>query len=228
MLDRDIRICVVSADPALREELVEALTHSGFFSAWGVSSAAGLADAARPGACHVLLVDADLPPGKGVLEALRGIKAAQPVGLVLLAERPAMGSGPFAESGVDAWLFKPVDYRELVATLIGIHWRVSAGMTQAAAPAWRLVEEHWTLHTPSGEQVPLTPSERDLLQLLFANAGRPVGRAELIAALGHDTNNYLDHRLDMLFTRLRRKVRETAGQPLPLRAVRGVGFLLTA
>ena len=38
---------------------------------------------------------------------------------------------------------------------------------------------------------------------------------------------YLSHRLDMLVSRLRAKVKREAGTVLPLRAVRSAGFVLS-
>jgi len=54
----------------------------------------------------------------------------------------------------------------------------------------------------------------------------PVGREQLIAAIADDADAFDPHRLDMAIHRLRRKL-EAAGMPaFPLRALRGVGYML--
>ena len=70
----------------------------------------------------------------------------------------------------------------------------------------------------------LTPSERHLMLALMQEPGLPVTREALVKALGHDTEYFLSHRLDMLISRLRSKVRDQIGIPLPVKALRGVGF----
>lgn len=80
--------------------------------------------------------------------------------------------------------------------------------------------------SPSGRGVSLTASERQLLLCLFAGGNEVVRREALVEAMGHRVDYYLNHRLDMLVSRLRNKVRREIGTALPLRAVRGIGFHL--
>jgi DNA-binding response OmpR family regulator len=47
-----------------------------------------------------------------------------------------------------------------------------------------------------------------------------------MALFASTARNFDSHRLEMLVHRLRRKVRDRLGQTLPLRAVRGQGYVM--
>jgi DNA-binding response OmpR family regulator len=82
------------------------------------------------------------------------------------------------------------------------------------------------LTAPSGSTVPLSQAERQVMALLMASRGAPVSREVLIAHLTGDVEAFDPHRLEMLVFRLRQKCRQACGQDLPLRTVRGAGYLL--
>jgi DNA-binding response OmpR family regulator len=219
-----IGVCIVEDDEDLREELSLALSARGFFvRAFAESRDLYAALLREPS--QLLLLDLGLP-GEDGHSVVRRLKDAMRIGIVICSARTEVDERVRSMmAGADAYLVKPVDVRELVATLISVHRRVS-GDTAAGAPAeWFLDDNGWTLRTPGSGEVALTPAERTVLQALFATPGVAVSRESIIASLGHSTDYYLDHRLDMVLSRLRRKVRDACGDALPLRAVRGVGFV---
>lgn len=72
--------------------------------------------------------------------------------------------------------------------------------------------------------LPLTEAERCVTGQLLASPGECVSRLTLMQALSGDSAQYDPHRLDALMSRLRRKAAD-AGLSLPLRAVRGMGYV---
>ncbi|NNU82196.1 winged helix-turn-helix transcriptional regulator [Halovulum dunhuangense] len=94
--------------------------------------------------------------------------------------------------------------------------------------------ENWTIDLnervvfDTGKNVVhLTPSEFDLLKYFLRNAGRVVSRAEIVAAI-RDGRSVADLRIvDGLVVRLRRKLVRPDGTPIPIRSVRGSGYVLT-
>jgi two-component system, OmpR family, response regulator PhoP len=90
-----------------------------------------------------------------------------------------------------------------------------------------LDDDGWTLAAPDGRRIALTTQERQFIGVLIAEGGRPVKRDALVLALGGDPYDYDLHRLDTLVSRLRKKA-DALGLDLPLRAVRGVGYLFNA
>lgn len=221
-----LEVCVVEDDADFREEMQTALQRAGFAVRAFCDSLelyAGLLE--QP--CDLLVLDLGLP-GEDGRSVMRRLKAVMKTGVVIVTARGDVDSRvDCMMDGADAYLVKPVDFRELVATLVSVSRRAVATPALPGAPAWQLQDDGWTLAAPTGGVVSLTPSERSVVSALFADAGRVVSREALIVALGHDTDYYLEHRLDMLISRLRRKVREGTGIPLPVRAVRGAGFMLS-
>jgi len=132
--------------------------------------------------------------------------------------------------GADVYMVKPVDLRELLAVIGSLARRLSASESLPAnaletmASPWALSADGWTLFDPDGASLPLTAQERAFLQRLWQQAGEAVSREELAVAMGGDPYEYDFHRLDTLVSRLRRKAADL-GLTLPLRAVRGMGYL---
>lgn len=229
-----IGVCVVEDDEDLREELVAGLADFGF-DVRGFHDSTGLYRGLLAGPCDIVVLDVGLPreDGFAVAASLREIRD---MGIVFFTGR---GSTEDRVRGLmqggDAYLVKPVDLRELVATLVSVRRRMAAVAVSAvgddappdAGAGWTLTPDGWSLLTPSSVHVPLTSLERSLLQYLFEHAGEVASRESLVQALGHRLDYYDNHRLDVLVSRLRRKVKREAGSVLPLRAVRGHGFILS-
>lgn len=70
----------------------------------------------------------------------------------------------------------------------------------------------------------LTSTERLFLGCLIERRSRTVSRDELIVALGGDVFDFDQHRIDAMASRLRRKA-EKLGMRLPVRSVRGTGYV---
>ncbi|MCH8544639.1 MAG: response regulator transcription factor [Alcanivorax sp.] len=229
MTGNGINVCIVEDDTELRQLFTYALTHAGFTVRAFPGSRELYAELLRE-PTELLLLDLGLPgeDGHAIMRRLRNTMSID-IGIVICSARNTVDERIRSMmTGADAYLVKPVDLRELVATLLTVHRRVRKAVTNVPnTTTWSLIDNGWSLRCPDGESLALTASESSVLKLLFETPGKPVPREVMIAALGHSSDYYLDHRLDMVFTRLRRKVREGCTARLPLRAVRGVGFILS-
>lgn len=221
-----ISVYIVEDDFDLREELTLGLGDFGF-KVRGFSCSREFYRGLLEAPCDIAILDLGLPDEDGLSVAAH-LSEISNAGIVVLTGRRGLDERVRGLlGGADAYLVKPVDIRELAATLISVRRRIGDVSGAGTAPvSWALAQDGWVLQMPSGQTVTLTPSERVLLQCLFEQSNTTVSREQLITALGHRSDYYLDHRLDMLVSRLRRKVNE-AGFNLPLRAVRGVGLLLS-
>lgn len=228
-----IRVCIVEDDADLREEIVAGLGDFGF-AVRGFADAIGLYRGLLQSPCDVVIVDIGLPHEDGFAVAA-SLRAIGDVGIVFLTGRSTVEDRVRGlMEGGDVYLVKPVDLRELAATLVSVRRRMAVAASAPDEPrqpaggqGWTLLSGGWALLAPSGVSVTLTASERALVQCLFAQAENVVSREALVDALGHRIDYYLSHRLDMLVSRLRRKVGNETGCVLPLRAVRGRGFILS-
>jgi len=174
----------------------------------------------------IVLLDVNLP-GEGGLSIAGRLRQRHPhLGLVMLTGNGGLHDRlkGFSE-GADLYLVKPIPIPELAASLEALYRRMHPAIPLVGG--WRLDGHRSCLRTPSGEEVLLTQNELLFLACLFEQAGRSVGRDELMRALGNVPGPQADHRLETLLSRLRRKVSTQApGHALPVKARHGLGYAL--
>jgi DNA-binding response OmpR family regulator len=223
------RIAVVEDDAELCAIIVDELRHEGA-QVLGFGSAESLYRHLLGHPCDLVVLDVGLPgeDGYSVAHYLRQI--VPQAGIVMLTGRGAttdMTRG--LVQGADVYLVKPLDVELLIAALANLRRRLQpppASPHEATASDWRLSDDCWTLFSPGLRQLALTEAERGLLKALFSQRGVPVGRDTLIAAVTNAPWDFDPHRLEVLVHRLRARVAAAAQAQLPLRAVRGQGYLL--
>lgn len=233
-----LHIAVVEDHDALREMTVTALTTAEYLVR-GYANAESLLNALTDAPPDIAVLDVNLPGINGFVLAQRLRQHNPVIGILMLTVRDSVsdkisGYG----SGADIYLPKPVDEGELLAAVSALIRRVAAKTDTSAqaihqkqaaalpsASNWHLSADGWTFFDAGNNALPLTAQERTFLQCLASQAGQAVSRERLAEILGEDPYEYDYHRLDSLVSRLRRKALEQSVS-LPLRAVRGVGYLL--
>ncbi len=219
------RVAVVEDDVDLREGiLVPGLCEQGFNAA-GMASAAELYRRLMVEDFDIVVLDIGLPDESG-FEVARHLRSTSTVGIVMLTARGELPDHLRGlADGADAYLAKPVTIELLVATLRSLSRRLALMPAEPAEHAWRIHADGWRLLVPNGRVVELSEAERNLLRVLIKAAGRPVARETLIAELAEDVHEFDPHRLEMMVHRLRRRVAAVTDATLPVRAVRGKGYL---
>jgi len=219
-------ILVVDDDTRLRTLLRKFLSDSGYM----VSAAGDAAEARRHLASlqfDLLVIDV-MMPGEDGIALTASIRKDSRVPILMLT---AMGEAPDRirglETGVDDYMAKPFEPKELVLRIGSILRRAPPAQTEARLEL-KFGECRYDLArqrlTRDGEPVRLTSSEAELLRVLTQNIGRAVDRSEL-NILAEDVN---PRTVDVQITRLRRKIEPDPRQPRYLQTVRGTGYLLRA
>ncbi len=163
-----------------------------------------------------------------VLLMLAEIRKRITVRLVLIAaEAPAEQRILAMTLGTDHVLESPVDERELAAVLRNA---LRPGRALHATPRadevhhrWRLEQDRWALTAPNLREVRLTRSEHAVLGLLLGNAGTIQSRGTLLAQINGCPER--ERVLDVLISKLRRKVQDCTQMELPLRSARNAGYV---
>ncbi|MEZ0469225.1 response regulator transcription factor [Luteimonas salinilitoris] len=226
-----LRIVLLEDDALLRDRiLIPGLAGYGF-TVRGLERAAELEACLHAGGADIVVLDVGLPDDDGYSVARRLRERDPDIGIVMLTgrrETPDRVRG--LSEGADAYLSKPVELELLVATLYSLARRLGpqGGVEPSGHGRWRLDTGGWCLLSPAGRSVPLTRTERRVMARLTEAPGRLVTRNTLIAELTSNVYDFDTHRLDSLIYRLRRKVVDACGEPLPLNAVHGEGYVLAA
>ena len=221
-------LAVVEDDRTFREEvLLPVLTHSGF-SVVGMAGALELYRSMTLRSYDLVLLDIGLPDEDGFSIAAHLRRLSPRIGIVMLT---GYDSGQDRmrglRAGADAYLPKPVDMEEVVTTLHNLaRWIVPETNGAPTRTKWRLDERGWCILTPGGVEIEMNLAERQVMATMAASAGIPVQRETLIASLVKNAYDFDPHRLEVLIHRLRKKCQQLAEEELPLRAVRGIGYVL--
>ncbi|SEN44100.1 DNA-binding response regulator, OmpR family, contains REC and winged-helix (wHTH) domain [Luteibacter sp. UNCMF331Sha3.1] len=221
------RIALVEDDPALRDRILVPGLRGYGFDCEALGSAAALADAMARGSFDIVILDVGLPDASG-FELAQRLRRESNVGIVMLTGRNESADRIRGlNDGADAYLAKPVDLGELAATLHSLLRRLRPEAPMSGG-GWRLDASGWCLVSPQDCRIALNDAERKVLALLMASPGAVVRRDDMVTALTDDIYDFDPHRLEVLVHRLRGKIADRTGEALPLRAVRGTGYVMLA
>jgi len=218
-----LRILVVEDQVLMREAIVRSLSREGF-DVVAVADGAGFAEAfARQRPCLVV-VDWELPDVDGTVIVER-VSQESDIGVVMLTGRGGLESRlQGLEVGADAYLVKPVDWRELVLTIRAILRRLSLAGAASRAAGFQFWPRLFQMVSPAGELIELNSQECVLLECLLRRPGEVVPKEALMVALGAHGDAWGESRLAQTVSRLRRKLEACETPWQPLRTVHRVGY----
>lgn len=215
LVDDDTELCEMLGD-YLRAEGFDVLIEHDAES--GVRSALG-------GDVDAVVLDI-MMPGRSGLDALREIRQQSLLPVVMLtAKGDDVDRIVGLELGADDYLPKPCNPRELVARLRAVLRRTaSARLGEEIKVGHLTLKPGERLAEWSGEPLPLTSTEFNLLETLVRSVGHVVDKNELSErALGHPLARY-DRSVDVHISNLRRKLGTLEDGRSPIQTVRGVGY----
>ncbi|MEV5505092.1 response regulator transcription factor [Streptomyces orinoci] len=220
------RVLLVEDDPDLALALRTLLDRAGHevVRADNGREALRLLFAERPG---LLILDIGLPELDGweVLERTRDLSDL-PV-LLLTARGAETDRVRGLRSGADDYLPKPFGNEELLARVEALLRRSAPGRFAGESfdTGLRLVPERRSA-VWQGQEARLSDIEYRLLQLLVRNRGRVLTTEQLLDRVWDDPDGTGRERVKFAVLRLRRKLRQAAGDEAadPLEAVRGLGY----
>lgn len=228
------RILVIDDDVELCELLSDYLNPEGFEIEAVQNAELGM-EKALSGE-HALVVLDVMLPGMSGFEVLRHIRKTSRIPVLMLTARgDDVDRIVGLEMGADDYLPKPFNPRELVARIRAIQRRAGpeGGGRKTAALSTRIsigdveLDMGTRTVTRAGRPVELTAVEFSLLEELLINAGRIVGRAELVKkVLGRALSPY-DRSIDVHISSLRKKLGHKIDGAERIKTVRGAGYLYT-
>ena len=183
-------------------------------------------------AVDLVVLDVMLPDGSG-LDICRGLAERRPhVPVVLLtALKEDVDRIIGLELGADDYLGKPFNPRELTARIRAVLRRAAPAEPEPSR-ARRFRFAGFTLEPDTrrvldaaGNPVDLTGAEFELLQAFVERPGRLLSRDQLLDLTQGRERDPFDRSVDVLMSRIRRKLGEPAEGPL-FKTVRNAGYQL--
>jgi DNA-binding response OmpR family regulator len=139
------------------------------------------------------------------------------------------------ENGADDYITKPFHFREIVMRLEQVLRRYELEANRGGEDMPGLIDfDHCVFDTRrrhvrkiNGDDVDLTETELQLLEIFVQNPGRVLSRDDISLRLrGHEWSP-LDRTIDGHVARLRRKLEPNGEGPQLIKSVRGVGYVFT-
>ena len=232
-MDTGPHILVVDDDKEIQTLLARYLLSQGF----RVSTAGdgrAMEDSLAMAKIDLVVLDVMLPDASG-LDLCRSLTERTAIPVILLtALKEDVDRIIGLELGADDYLGKPFNPRELVARIRAVLRRATERAAAPAASGKIFRFEGFTADPRArsvtgmdGTEVPLTGAEFDLLLAFLERPGRMLSRNQLLdITQGRDAAPF-DRSIDVLVSRLRRKLGETNGQTM-LKTQRNGGYQLTA
>ena len=238
-----LHVLVVDDEPRIRTLLRRYLADEGFKvseAGDGVTMRAVL----EREAIDLVLLDL-MMPGEDGLSLARYIRQQSDIPIIMLT-----GKGDLIdrvaglETGADDYITKPFELREVLARIRTVMRRAGPRIGAAATPSepaagentsevlvfegWRFDLLRRELRRMTGELVPLTAGEFELLCVFARRPNRVLNREQLIDLVkGREWAAY-DRGIDTQVMRLRKKIESDPGNPCLIKTVRGAGYVFAA
>lgn len=228
-------VLIAEVQPDVRALVRETLQESGF-DTLDATSADAVWRAIDGSGLSAVVLDTALRGPQGT-DLCRGLRERSDVPIILVgAHSTEVDRVVGLELGADDFLAKPYSTRELLARLRAVLRRGRAEARpsgnghrrqEARFDGWTISFPRRELHDPAGDVVDLTGAEFELLTVLADQPQRVIPRDRLIELSGSRPGESSDRSVDVLISRLRRKL--THGRvPAPIVTVRGAGYMLSA
>ena len=226
--DDAAHVLVVDDDRRLRALLSSYLVKNGHRVT--VAATAAEARGFLDGLAFDIIVLDVMMPGQNGFDFATDLRGRSQVPILMLTARgEPQDRVRGLEIGVDDYLAKPFEPRELLLRIGSVLRRTRAAAVSATEKAvvrfgrFAFSLERGELRA-GDETIRITEREREMLRLLSANAGGIVSR-EALSGLGGGAQ---ERTVDVLVNRLRRKIEQDPANPTYLQTARGAGYRLIA
>lgn len=233
-------VLVVEDEATQRLILTEYLARQGMQVA-AVTNGALMRESLASRVPHIVLLDVGLPGEDGFALA-RWLRERHPrLGIIMVTgASDSVDRIVGLETGADDYVTKPFDARELLARIKSVLRRTAATPSpdqdsrpqagQVPAPirlgSCSFDRKRHVLIAHDGSTQALTATEFDLLELFCKHPNRPLTREWLLETTSQRDYDSSDRSIDLRITRLRRKIEINPENPVFLRTVRGVGYMM--
>jgi two-component system OmpR family response regulator len=239
-MKRMTHILVVEDDREIRTMVCRLLQKNGFRLS-SVGDALAMDRVLATAHIDLLILDLMLP-GEDGLSICRRLRTASSMPIIMLtASGDPVARVVGLEMGADDYVPKPFDPHELVARVRAVLRRSNVLPAASNAPAltdeasravlafagWRIDPVARELANPEGVRVMLTGAEFNLLLVFCRHARRTLTRDQLLDLTQGREPTVFDRSIDILVSRIRRKIEDNPRAPMLIKTVRSGGYIFT-
>jgi len=231
-LPLEAHILLVEDDAEMRNLLTRFLRQNGY-RVTGVGDGRHARETLANAAIDLVLLDVMLP-GQSGLDILRELRARSRVPVIMLTARGDEADRVLGlELGADDYLPKPFSRPELLARIRAV-LRRAVGKAEGAAETrgdrvqfagWSIDTRRRELTAPDGSIVDLSSGEYDLLLAFCEHPQRVLTREQLLDLTRGNATASIDRTVDVMVSRLRRKLEPPEDGAPVIKTVRHVGYL---
>lgn len=220
-------VTILDDEPEIRSMLSSALEDAGYRT-MGFSRATEFEAALQSITPDLCLVDLSLPDRDG-LTLIHRLALEKGATVVIISGRAQVQDRVTGlELGADDYIIKPFDPAEVVARVRARLRREKGSPTStqtAEFSGWTAHFDRFQLEDATGEEVPFSHAEGEVLRLFLERPNRLISRAVMQEALGGAAGDSFDRAMDVRISRLRTKLREDPKNPRLIKTIYGAGYI---
>lgn len=218
-----MKILIVEDSVRLRRALSEGFQRSGFVFDVAADGQQG-SIYARTFEYDVIILDVMLPKldGLSLLKRLRNQQNSAQI-LILSAKDGVSDRVRGLELGADDYMVKPFAFDELVARIKTLVRRRHQIKQSAIEVGQLTIDTAKRQAQKSGQVIPLTPAEYNLLENLVLRRGRVLSKSLLQSWLSDSSSEAVSNVIEVLVSNLRRKIRRVGAEQI-IQTKRGFGY----
>lgn len=180
----------------------------------------------------LVILDVMLPGGSG-LDLCRTLREKSAVPIIMVTARTEEVDRVVGlEIGADDYITKPFGRAELLARIRAVLRRSTLRVDRSETKSDVLRFSGWELRTasrelidPTGAAVDLSGAEYDLLLTFLDHPGRILSRDQILEMSRGRLPGAADRSVDVLISRLRRKIEHSDTEQGMIKTVRGAGYI---
>lgn len=230
---QESHILVVEDDGEMRTLIAKFLRQNGY-RVTGARDGREMWETLGNAPVDLILLDVMLP-GQSGLDLTRALRAKTRVPIIMVTARGDETDRVVGlELGADDYIPKPFSRPELLARIRAVLRRAQPVEEARLAGALgdRILFAGWSLDTrrrelaaPDASVVDLSSGEYDMLLAFCEHAQRVLTRDQLLDLARNRVSDSIDRSVDVMVSRLRRKIEPTDDSPEIIKTIRGAGYM---